>query len=82
MSPWTSPICSSRTFMDFIYLNVVGEPVEVGIGVFHSEEHVASWYDPALGDSFDPNRKTAIMFLTQKQAHVLQLSYTVDDDAV
>lgn len=49
----------------WIYLNIVGEPVEVGICVFHGEQHVTSWYYPALRDSFDTNRKTAIMFLTK-----------------
>lgn len=48
-----------------IYLNVVGEPVEGGIRVLHSEEHVASRYYPALWDSFDPDWKTAIVFLTK-----------------
>lgn len=57
------------------YLNVVGEPVEVRICVLHSEEHVASRYDPALRDSFDPDRKTTIMFLIQQQAHLLDVRY-------
>ena len=47
-----------------VYLNVVGEPVEVWVSVFHGEEHVASGNDPSLRDSFDPDRKTAIVFLT------------------
>lgn len=56
-----------------VYLNVVGEPVEVRICVFYSEEHVASRYDPALRDSFDPDRETAIMFL--KQEHLLRVRH-------
>lgn len=46
------------------YLQVVGEPEETGVGVLHSEEHVASRYDAALWDGFDPDRKAAIVFLT------------------
>lgn len=47
------------------YLNEVGDPIKIWVCVFHSEEYVASWDDFALRDSFDPDRKTAIMCLTQ-----------------
>lgn len=54
----------------FIYLNVVREPVEAWICVLHSEEHIAPRYDPTLWYSFDPDGKTAIMFLTQRKEHL------------
>lgn len=48
------------------YLQVVGEPVESGVGVLHREEHVASRHDAALGDSFDPDRKATVVSLTHR----------------
>lgn len=58
------PLQAVSMLEQHMYLQVVGEPEETGVGVLHSEEHIASRYDAALWDGFDPDRKTAIMFLT------------------
>lgn len=55
--------------VSMLYLQVVGEPEETGVGVLHSEEHVASRYDAALWDGFDPDRKAAVMFLKHTHTH-------------
>lgn len=57
------------------YLNVVGEPVEVGVCVLHSEEHVSSGYDPPLGDGFDPDGEPAVVFLTKSPERWLHISF-------
>lgn len=46
-----------------LYLNVVGEPVEARVRVFHGEEHISSWNNPTLWNGFDPNGKATIVFL-------------------
>lgn len=60
--------CKHITRSRPVYLNVVGEPVELGIRVFHGEEHVASGYNGPLWDGFDPDGKTPIVFLRRLQA--------------
>lgn len=47
------------------YLNKIGKPEEIWIRVLHSEENVASRNDLPLGNCFDTDWKTAIIFLTQ-----------------
>lgn len=49
-------------------LQVVGEPEESRVGVLHGEEHVAPRHDAALWDSFDPDRKAAVVSLTHRAA--------------
>lgn len=58
-------MCFNVIIIIIFYLNVVGEPVETGICVFHSKEHVASRYYPAFWNGFDPYWKTTVMFLTK-----------------
>lgn len=57
--------CLQKMQRDKKYLDIIGKPEEIWIRVLHSEENVASRNDLPLGNCFDTDWKTAIVFLTQ-----------------
>mmetsp|Transcript_118352 Transcript_118352/g.342151 ORF Transcript_118352/g.342151 Transcript_118352/m.342151 type:complete len:212 (-) Transcript_118352:1091-1726(-) len=44
-------------------LQVAGEPVTLGVGVFECHENIAQWHDCAFGHCFDHDRQLAFVLL-------------------
>lgn len=58
------------------YLNVIGEPVEIWIGVLNRKKYIPPGNDLSFRNGFDPDGKTPIIFLTEtttQTAHHISL---------